>query len=297
MVIPTTGRRRSLLTALDSALQQPETREVVVVYNGGHGDPDVLAGCGREGVRLVERHDIRGCGPARHVGIELAEAAWVAFLDDDDVWLPGKLAEQVAATAAFPQVRLVMSHAVWRLPDRDKVMPQRPPRRGETLADYTFVVGSRARHGLASPPSMLVERHLLTEVPWWLPGSDDLLDRHEDMQWAARASAVLRPEQWRVLDSVGLIVHRSSPDSISSQALTLSASVAADEQRWLDLVLSALHPGSLSTDACRSFRLTHVWPYVPRLTRQAWADAVAAPWAALVGGWRRWRRHRAHTER
>ena len=41
-----------------------------------------------------------GPGPARNLGIEAATGDWVAFLDDDDAWLPDKLRLQAAAIAA-----------------------------------------------------------------------------------------------------------------------------------------------------------------------------------------------------
>jgi glycosyltransferase involved in cell wall biosynthesis len=39
-------------------------------------------------------------GPARTAGYRAASAPWIAFLDDDDAWLPGKLARQLARAEA-----------------------------------------------------------------------------------------------------------------------------------------------------------------------------------------------------
>src|SRR5919201_2818545 len=48
-------------------------------------------------VRVIYPSEARGVARARNLGIEEAAAEWVAFLDDDDLWAPTKLASQLAA--------------------------------------------------------------------------------------------------------------------------------------------------------------------------------------------------------
>lgn len=47
------------------------------------------------GVRLIRHESSRGLPAARNAGIAQAKAPWVAFLDDDDLWAPDKLASQL----------------------------------------------------------------------------------------------------------------------------------------------------------------------------------------------------------
>jgi glycosyltransferase involved in cell wall biosynthesis len=99
VVIPTRDRSRLLALTLGSVLWQRDVDlEVVVVDDGSDDDSaEVVAGFGDARIRLV-RHDVpHGVSAARNRGIAEAGGAWVAFLDDDDLWAPDKLARQLQA--------------------------------------------------------------------------------------------------------------------------------------------------------------------------------------------------------
>jgi glycosyltransferase involved in cell wall biosynthesis len=100
VVIPTRDRPRMLAGALAGALAQRDIELEVIVVDDGSTSPiaDLLPSDAR--VRVL-RHDVsRGVSAARNTGIEDARAQWIAFLDDDDLWAPDKLASQIAAAAA-----------------------------------------------------------------------------------------------------------------------------------------------------------------------------------------------------
>ena len=104
VVIPTRNRKRLLLRALGSALGQEGVHvEVIVVDEGStDGTADAVESLGETRVTVVRNEFPRGVAAARNAGLERAEHDWVAFLDDDDFWAPGKLAAQVDAIAARP---------------------------------------------------------------------------------------------------------------------------------------------------------------------------------------------------
>lgn len=58
-------------------------------------------------------HQNRGMSASRNLGIEQAEGEYIAFIDGDDVWLPQKLAQQVAIMQAQPDAALVCGRTKW----------------------------------------------------------------------------------------------------------------------------------------------------------------------------------------
>ncbi len=100
VVIPTHSRERMLFEhALPSALGQRSVQvEVVVVCDGA--PPELVhrvESVADPRISVVTHGEARGVASARNAGIEAATSDWVAILDDDDLWAPTKLAEQVAA--------------------------------------------------------------------------------------------------------------------------------------------------------------------------------------------------------
>ncbi|MEV0195149.1 glycosyltransferase family 2 protein [Nonomuraea sp. NPDC050691] len=107
VVIPTRGDRPGHLgVAVRAALAQehPGRISVVVVADGTPHETvaDRLAGvpaqAGRD-VRVLPNCLTPGLPGARNTGIAASDTDLVAFCDDDDQWLPGKIAAQVAALA------------------------------------------------------------------------------------------------------------------------------------------------------------------------------------------------------
>lgn len=98
VVVPTYNRCEQLPRAIDSILKQTaQDLEVIVVDDGSSDDtPAVAKRFTDPRVRYLRRENGGVCA-ARNTGIAAARGDWLAFLDDDDEWLPEKLSLQLAA--------------------------------------------------------------------------------------------------------------------------------------------------------------------------------------------------------
>lgn len=69
--------------------------EVIVVFDGEEPDSSLETEFSDLNVKVVSNSRRPGLAGARNTGIGLAQGEWVAFCDDDDEWLPGRLSKQL----------------------------------------------------------------------------------------------------------------------------------------------------------------------------------------------------------
>jgi glycosyltransferase involved in cell wall biosynthesis len=139
---------RFLAEAIESVRAQTyDAWELVLVDDGSDDGSTAIArryaasDPGR--IRYCEHpgHENRGMSAARNLGIREARGTYVAFLDADDVWLPEKLAAQVAVLEAHPEAAMVYGRTlIWH------GWTGRPE---DAARDFTYDLGV--------PPETLVE--------------------------------------------------------------------------------------------------------------------------------------------
>jgi glycosyltransferase involved in cell wall biosynthesis len=97
VVIPTHNRSGLLSRTLRSVLAQRGVELQVIVVDDGSSDdtPSMVARLADARVTLLRNERALGVSSARNRGIAAAAGQWIAFLDDDDLWAPEKLARQV----------------------------------------------------------------------------------------------------------------------------------------------------------------------------------------------------------
>jgi glycosyltransferase involved in cell wall biosynthesis len=97
VVIPTYNRPQFVRSAITSVLNQTfQDFEIIVVDDASTDNtPEVVSGFNDTKIKYI-RHEInKGGSAARNTGIRTSSAEYIAFLDDDDEWLPDKLKKQV----------------------------------------------------------------------------------------------------------------------------------------------------------------------------------------------------------
>lgn len=180
VIIPLYNKAGSIAQALDSVLaQEYQDFEIVVVDDGStDGGASVVENYGDARIRLVRQANA-GVSTARNRGIEEARGEYVAFLDADDVWMPGFLSEIAALQREFPQCRAQATNYVFNSNGvKSPTILRRIPFSGErgVLTNY-FEVAS-CSHPPVWTSAVCIERALLLEIggfPVGIKSGEDLL--------------------------------------------------------------------------------------------------------------------------
>jgi len=172
VVIPTRDRPDLLALTLRSALRQDDvSTEVLVVDDGVRPDTrTVTTQLGAERVRLLRNAGPPGVSGARNTGIAAARGRWIAFLDDDDLWAPGKLSSQLTTADEVSAGWAYAGHVI--VDETLRVLDGAPPPSPEAVV-------SGLRHHNAVPAgasNVVVRRDLLATVG----GFDPQLRTSED---------------------------------------------------------------------------------------------------------------------
>jgi len=111
VVIPTWNRAGLVGEAVESALgQEGGDLEVIVVDDGStDGTAEVIERRFGKSVKLLRMATRSGVGAARNEGVCQATGDLLAFLDSDDLWLPGKLKAELDVLERFPDAEAIVS--------------------------------------------------------------------------------------------------------------------------------------------------------------------------------------------
>jgi glycosyltransferase involved in cell wall biosynthesis len=114
VIIPAYNAGICIGRALDSVFAQTFSGFEVIVVNDGSPDTELLERALQPYMARIRylKQPNKGPGGARNAGILQMRGKYAAFLDADDVWLPGHLASQVAMLRADPSLDLVYADSI-----------------------------------------------------------------------------------------------------------------------------------------------------------------------------------------
>lgn len=183
VVIPVYNRADTIIRAVNSALMQTyPVYEVIVVDDCSTDDTAVLVEAVNDcRVRVIRNSINSGACKSRNIGIEASSGNFIALLDSDDEWLPGKLEKQVDALDACGadvcvcRFKRIFTETTAVIEDPREVLPTTPfgflPR--ETLV----------KNSIVSTQTILAKREVFESCPF-----DDSMPRLQDYEWSIRTS-------------------------------------------------------------------------------------------------------------
>jgi succinoglycan biosynthesis protein ExoU len=242
VIIPAHNAEATIARAVNSALGEPECREVVVVVDGATDDTVAAARAADDGsgrLKVIALAQSGGPAGARNLALAESRAPWVCPLDADDFFLPGRLGRMRAETGYCDFVADDLLRVV---EDRTNCAPR--PMIGERmklpacLSFETFVLANisrpslpRAELGFLKPLMRrnFLESHHLSYDPALRLGEDFVL----------YATALALGAKFKILPPCGYVaVERASSISGSHGAAELRALVEASRRMEAMLHLS-----------------------------------------------------------
>ena len=174
VVIPAYNAAETIRQAVESILAQTiPAREIIVVDDGSTDETANIVAAMKGPITLV-RQDNRGPGAATTAGLRRVDTPLLATLDADDLWLPEKIARQLAGFADDPGLAgsfcLARQFSDGETPDPNGAGTVRRLWTRTTLMFRTAAAGEVG--DLTDLPGML------GEMVDWLARSRDLGHRH-----------------------------------------------------------------------------------------------------------------------
>lgn len=109
VIIPTFNCAHFLPQTIDSVMSQTfHDLEILVVDDGSTDDTRAVVEACNTSIRYIYQKN-QGPSAARNTGIRESRGKYLAFLDSDDLWLPGKLEKQTRVMENLPSTGLVYS--------------------------------------------------------------------------------------------------------------------------------------------------------------------------------------------
>lgn len=183
VVIATFGRPSLLKRAIGCVLSQTvsDLEIIVVLEKGDTPSVEALDQMSHPSIKRVTNPEKRGPAAARDFGVSSASGEWIAFLDDDDEWLPEKLEKQLRAAGERKAV-ICTALSYVQTPVGTLVRPTQPYDGVQPIDEWLFgrPFWFKASVSMLQTSSLLVPRKLFGQLNFGQ-------SRHEEWELVIRA--------------------------------------------------------------------------------------------------------------
>jgi glycosyltransferase involved in cell wall biosynthesis len=276
VIIPTLNRPKLLLRAINGVLCQTYHEfEVIVVVD--RPDQDTISAV--QSVHdprlqlVVNPYSLTAAG-ARNAGADHATGEWIAFLDDDDEWLPNKLERQIAfASNRAPALVSCLSRVV--TPTSTFILPQVIYDNSTFLDEYLFDRRSLfTGMGFIQTSSYLLPRQLFNKVRF------DVDSPHDDWEFLLRLSKQVGARIETVPEILVVLYFEEPRPSLTNRTMSWSRSL-----EWLESIKPIITRRAYSGFCLGTVgaRAASEGAYVafPELLRRAFQNGSPTVWQVL----------------
>lgn len=162
VVIPTYNRAEFLRSAIETVINQTfQDFEIIVVDDGSIDKThEVVTGFDDERIKYIRHEMSKGGSAARNTGIVKSDSKYIAFLDDDDEWVPEKLQMQVGILEdGSPKVGGVYTGHMVVDNNSGRILREWTPKRRGSIYNDMF-----ARNWVSTASSLLLRRNCFNKV-------------------------------------------------------------------------------------------------------------------------------------
>jgi len=178
VIIPTYNRYPLLLEALNSVREQTYPRIQCIVVDDGSTDSTAQISSARD-INYIEVKHSGFPGRVRNIGAQKATGTLLAFLDSDDLWMPGKIEKQVRFLKDHPDIHICHTREIWKRGQRIiSQTGQRHKRSGNIFEDCL-------RKCVVGPSTAVLTKKLFMDIGAFHPD----LEIAEDYELWLRISA------------------------------------------------------------------------------------------------------------
>ena len=232
VVIPTHNRAGLVVRAIRSVLDQTMADlELIIVDDAStDGTAAIVAQVNDARLQFVRLAENGRQSRAMNEGVRRARAEWVAFLDDDDEWLPHKLSAQLARLAEVPNASAVYCRCNVQTSEGLRTAISRP-----TLPEGDITDALLSRRMLITPSGYMVRRDALIEAG----GFDEALFASQDMDlWLRLCQAGHR---FAIVPEPLFIYHaEDDKPGVSGNVIAQLQAFELIDQRWGKLMRERL---------------------------------------------------------